>query len=113
MDLNVNIISKSGTNSVELPTTFAHQADLREYLSRLAESKLDDIAQDLAKKIDGGFALQTPTQDKDFERFTKRIDPIEKPGTYLSTYNGKKVGPKYRETLFTYIWCTSLRMENL
>ena len=82
LTLNVNITKgESDPKIVALPTNFTNQADLREYLGRLAESKLDDIAQDLAKKIDGGFVLQTPIQDQAYEKFTERI---EKPGTMHS-----------------------------
>ena len=81
--LNVNLISKSGTNIVKPIPFFSNQADLRVYLKRLAEESLDDIAQDLASKLDGGFVLQQqPNHTTAFKNYTQTI---LKPGTYAAS----------------------------
>merc|ERR1712008_174042 len=72
--LNVNLISKSGTNIVKPIPFFSNQADLRVYLKRLAEESLDDIAQDLASKLEGGFVLQQqPNHTTAFKNYTQTI----------------------------------------
>ena len=80
--LNVNVTSKFGTNIVVPVPFFSNQADLSLYLNRLAEKKLDDIAQDLHSKLDGGFVLQQPKQTTAFKNYTQTI---LKPGTYAAS----------------------------
>lgn len=87
MTLDLNITSQSGTKIIKLPITFNNTENLREYLENLADSKLDDIAQELAKRLDGGFVLQQqPKQTTAYQSFTERL---VKPGIYaylLSNY---------------------------
>ena len=76
-------VVESGTNTVsQLPNVFTSKEDLRVYLDRLAEKKLDDIAQDLATKLEGGFVLQQqPNHTTAYRNFT---ETIVKPGTYAA-----------------------------
>ena len=80
LTLNIAVTSLSGTEILEtstLPAVFTSKEDLKVYLDRLAESKLDNIAQELAKKL-GGVVLQQPIENEAYQKFTERI---VKPGT--------------------------------
>ena len=65
MILNV----KSGTDIVRLPIEFRDKG-AEAYIKRLAGSKMDNIAQELAKKL-GGVILQQSTKNEAYQHFTK------------------------------------------
>ena len=79
--LTLKVVDSVSSTSSRLPNAFTNKADLREYLDRLAEKKLDEIAQDLATKLEGGFVLQQqPDHHQAFQNYT---ETIVKPRKYL------------------------------
>ena len=80
--LTLKVVDSVSSTSSRLPNAFTNKADLREYLDRLAEKKLDEIAQDLATKLEGGFVLQQqPDHHTAYRNYT---ETIVKPSTYAA-----------------------------
>ena len=79
MTLNI----KSGTEFVKFPTKFNSTEAAKEYVKRLAGTKLDEIAQEISKKL-GGVVLQQTIKNEAYQNFTEtKLEP----GTYLYLTN--------------------------
>ena len=74
---------KSGTEFVKFPIEFNGTEAAEAYLKRLAGSKLDEIAQEISKKL-GGVVLQQPIKNEAYQNFTEtKLEP----GTYAYLTN--------------------------
>ena len=74
MTLNI----KSGTEFVKFPTKFNNTEEAKEFIKSLAGTKLDEIAQEISKKL-GGVVLQQTIKNEAYQNFTEtKLEP----GTY-------------------------------
>ena len=79
----VTLNLKSGTEFVKFPTKFNSTEAAKEYVKRLAGTKLDEIAQEISKKL-GGVVLQQTIKNEAYQNFTEtKLEP----GTYLYLTN--------------------------
>ena len=79
MTLNI----KSGTEFVKFPTKFNDSKEAKEFIKSLAGTKLDEIAQEISKKL-GGVVLQESIKNEDYQKFK---ETKLKTGTYLCISN--------------------------
>ena len=70
---------KSGTEFVKFPIEFNGTEAAEAYLKRLAGSKLDEIAQEISKKLGGVVLQQSIEKNEAYQNFTEtKLEP----GTY-------------------------------
>jgi hypothetical protein len=74
----VTLNIKSGTEFVKFPTKFNDPEEAKEFIKSLAGTKLDEIAQEISKKL-GGVVLQESIKSEDYQKFK---ETKLKTGTY-------------------------------
>ena len=80
-EVTLNI--KSGTEFVKFPTKFNDPEEAKEFIKSLAGSKLDEIAQEISKKL-GGVVLQQSIKNEAYQNYK---ETKLKTGTYLCISN--------------------------
>ena len=60
---------KSGTDSIPFPTKFNDTDEAKKFLERLAGASLDQVVQDISKKM-GGVVLQQSIKNEAYQNYT-------------------------------------------